>query len=154
MLRLPDRTLALLTVWFLAMGTLLLLIAAGFWLPEHHKVASQQTATGTITEFVPQIDATGHILFYPHIRFRTPDGALHEFMGLDGTNPVPFTTGGSVPVLYPAGRPDAARVGTASKAYPVAYILGWIGIILFDLGGFFWIAQFRRKRKALRERKR
>ena len=148
--RLSDRTVALSALWLISAGVLLFLLSGGIWLYELHALASRQVATGTITEYVPRDDAAGHVLFYPHIRFRTPDGTIEQFLGPNGTNPAPFTAGGTVQVIYPAGHPEAARIATHSPRHPVSAALAFIGIVLFDLGGFFWIAHYLRRRKPRR----
>ena len=148
--RLSDRTLTLAALWLITAGVLLLLLSGGIWLYELHALASRQVTTGTITEYVPREDAAGHVLFYPHIRFRTPDGTIEQFLGPDGTNPAPFTAGGHVSVIYPSGHPEAARMTHRSPRHPVSQVLAVIGIALFDLGGFFWIAHYLRRRKAHR----
>lgn len=144
--RIPDRILVLLTVWLLAMGAVMLVAAGGFWLVERQAVRGDAWAQGTITEEVPGDDAAGKIVYFPRIRFRTPDGAILQFIATNAPDDEATGVGDTVPVVYPAGRPQAARLGTKMKIFPVACVLGLIGIILFDLGGIGWIMLWRRRR--------
>ena len=145
---LSNRALTLSTVWLIAAGMLLLLVAGGLWLWELRRLRTEQVAPATITEYIARQDASGRVLFYPHLRFRTPDGVIQQFVGPNGTNPAPFTAGENVRVIYPKGHPEAARIASHSAGHPVSAPVALAGIILFDFGGFFWIALYLRRRKA------
>lgn len=145
--RLSHRALATLAVLGISLGVLLLVASGIVWLAEHRIDRTRQVTTGTITEYVPHEDRTGRVLFYPRIRFRTPDSTIHQFLGPDGTNPAPFTAGGTVQVFYPSGHPEAARMTTGSPRHPVGRPLCIAGIAVFDVGCLFWIAHFLRRRK-------
>ena len=116
------------------LGGVLLLVAAAFALHSWSFVRTQQRATATVTEDVAVIVPKEGVLYSPRLRFRSVDGAQAQVVAQPGSSEIEFAAGDTVPVLYPAGHPERAIVGTAWRMYPAAIVLAVLGVVLFDVG--------------------
>jgi hypothetical protein len=119
------------------LGMVLLVLAAGFALQEWLSTRSLLRSTAVVSENVTTQDATGAVSSISRLHFRLPSG---ESVGLDDpqqssdANDPDYVTGATVPVAYPAGHPEQARIATSWRLYHSAWVAGITGTALFDLG--------------------
>lgn len=95
---------------FFAVGVVALLVSAGVLVWTIQFVARAERATGTVTEVVRETDSEGDDVFYPVVRFTTPEGAEIEFKSSSGSAPASHSEGDQVDVLYDPDDPDDARL--------------------------------------------
>lgn len=126
------------------MGAALLVAAAIFavhsWRFSHVRVRS----IATVTENIPVFAKQGGILYFPRLRFRTPDGKIVQVLAPPGSDEIEFSAGETVPVLYKASTPQDAIIATAWRAYHAAIVLGLWGTALFDAGWILRVMAARR----------
>lgn len=146
-----SRFLPLLARSLPPLGAILLALAALSALWVWNGTRPQLRAQATVTENTATQMPDGSILYTTHLRFRLPNGRLSEFndpvTSTDSDDP-DFDSGKVIPVLYPPGHPESARVATIGRLYRLAIILGLIGAVFFDIGT---ILRLRFKRQAARD---
>lgn len=95
--------------------------------------------TGTVIEhspvqnsisFMPGSDQTG-ILYYPVVRYTTPDGQERQLTGPRGRSSPRFAVGDPVPVYVLNSEPGNARLGTLMGVWGTAIILAAVALIFF-----------------------
>jgi hypothetical protein len=115
------------------LGGALMVLAAAFALHDWSFVRTQRRATATVTEDVAVIVPGVGVLYYPRLRFGAASG-LVQVLGQPGTSEIEFPAGTVLPVLYRAGHPEGAIIGTVWRMYPTAIVLAVLGVALFDVG--------------------
>jgi len=130
-------------------GVILLVLAVGFWLPRWLWSRSMQHATGTVTETEARQDVQGNVAYFPHFRFRLPDGEIVQVVSAKGGDESTFSADEVVPVVYKAGDPQGAELAPAKQVYRTAIALAITGTVLLDIGAGLWIKRRRRERRAL-----
>ena len=104
-------------------------------------VSTEARAVGMVTDYTFRrsygMDHRVDVLFYPSVRFQSPDGRTVEFQNKLGTN-VPPRVGDEVPVIYDPARPEEAKValGSMFKFNPKALLIV-SGIFLAAMALFF-----------------
>ena len=88
----------------------------------------------TVADNFEEFATGGGILYRPRLRFRTPEGQLVLVVSHRGSDEIEYEAGAVVPVLYPAGDPQAAIIATTWRVYTVAIWLAVIGTVLVDIG--------------------
>jgi Protein of unknown function (DUF3592) len=124
-------------------GVVLLCGAGIFWAREWARSRSFEHATATVTEMESRQDAQGNVAYFPHVRFRLPNGEIVQVVSAAGGDDSAFGVGEVVPVAYRAGDPRGASIATKWRVYSVAIVLGILGTVVFDLGAVLWIMRKR-----------
>jgi hypothetical protein len=122
---------------FTLLGVVLLVLAAGFALQERLATRSLLRSIAVVSENVATQDAMGAVSYASRLRFRLSSGesvVLDDPQHSDDASDPDYVTGAIVPVAYPAGHPEQARIATSWHLYHRAWVVGIIGTILFDLG--------------------
>jgi hypothetical protein len=106
-----------------------------------------------VTENSASQDAKGDVLYVTHLRFRLPSGQMVTFIdpstSTDPDDPA-LPTAAVTAVVYPAGHPESARIGSISRLYKTAIILGVLGVVFFDIGIIFRLRLKRRPANAVK----
>ncbi len=109
---------------------------------------SWSCAEAVVTDNSASQSTKGDVVYVSHLRFRLPTGQLSTFIdpatSTDPDDP-DLPTAAVVPIVYPPGHPESARVGSISRLYKTAIILGVLGVAIFDSGIIF---RLRLKRAA------
>jgi hypothetical protein len=119
------------------LGLVLLVFAAGFALQEWLATKSLLRSTAVVSENVGTQNAMGVVSYASRLRFRLPSGesvVLDDPQHSDDASDPDYVTGATVPVAYPAGHPEQARIATSWRLYHRAWVVGIAGTVLFDLG--------------------
>ena len=104
-------------------------------------VSTEARAVGMVTDYTFRrsygMDHRVDVLFYPSVRFQSPDGRTVEFQNKLGSN-VPPRVGDEVTVIYDPARPEEAKValGSIFKIDPKALLVAG-GIFLAAMAFFF-----------------
>jgi len=135
---------------FIAFGVVF--VAVGLGLAYHTYTFSHhaQQTTGVVIENIPHIsedkDGNKETYYYPHVRFRGPDGQEIVFEGDTGSSPPSHGVGATVAVLYDPKDPAHAMVKDWSM---------WLAAEIFALSGALFsgigvgILAWRRHRERL-----
>jgi hypothetical protein len=147
------RLSASLLIWI---GGALLVLAAASAANTWWAFKSWSRAEAVVTENSASQSTKGDVVYATHLRFRLPSGQLATFIdpatSTDSDDP-DLPTAAVVPVIYPSGHPESARIGSISRLYKTAIILGILGVALFDLGIIFRIRLNRRAANAVKPSK-
>lgn len=147
--RRPRIKLSVVKRLLLWAGVGLLALAAVFWLHEWRWSHAAQHASGVITEMEARQDDQGQVLYYPHFRFRLPDGQVMHSVGIAGAQD-DFTPGQQVPVIYRAADPGRASIATTRQIFGLSIALAVIGTVIFDMGAVLWVILKRRAMRSAR----
>jgi hypothetical protein len=142
-----DDSMLMASPWLLIAGVVLLMVAAGFWWRERTWSWLEPHATATITEDTAQQDAQGNVNYFPHFRFRLPDGEIVQVVSKKGSGSPAFDAGDVVPARYSAKDPEDATIETIWRVYTASIVLGVLGTILFDMGAGYFAWRKRRIRR-------
>ena len=138
---------------FPGLGLGLLFLAALFACKSWWGTLPEIMASATVTENTANQTTDGTVIYTSHLRFRLPSGemaTLADPVTSNDPDDPDLSTSAVVPVLYPPGHPERARVATIGRLYKVALILGILGVVIFDVGLIFRLRQNRRARSAVK----
>ena len=105
-------------------------------------VSTEARAVGMVTDYTFRrsygMDHRVDVLFYPSVRFQSPDDRTVEFQNKLGTN-VPPQVGDEVTVIYDPVRPEEAKVpfGSMFRFNPKALLV--VGGIFLAAMAFFFL---------------
>jgi hypothetical protein len=123
--------------WLPWVGGVLMVLGAGSGMRAWDSTRGLIRTSATVTENTAAFAPRGGVRYVPRVRFRLPGGQLVLALTTGGSDEIEFPAGDSVPVLYPAANPQAARIATVWRLYSTAIVLGVLGIVVLDLGLIF-----------------
>jgi hypothetical protein len=125
----------------LATGVVLVLVGSYFFIQTRGYVSSATRATGKVTE-IEKEQRQKKTVVYPVFCFADSDGTMHTihtrqtrvWSGGYGK----YRVGDSVEVLYPAGRPEDARLNSLFQVWGWTIAFAGTGIFLVIVGVVLW----------------
>jgi len=126
-------------IWHVLVGIAFLLIATVFGMRSISLVVGAEHADGEVVRFK---DFEGADL--PVVRFRDAQGRERTIVADVGDDFGSTKAGDRIDVVFPAGRPEQARVGGFENLWSVPVVLGIGGVILVAIG--------RRRSQATKDR--
>jgi hypothetical protein len=119
----------------LALGAVCLLLGAYLATKTLDFNENAQRATGTVVRYMETRDGDATI-YRPMVRFTTPQGDIVTFAGQLSTGSKRFEVGTQVPVVYPFGMAQQARISTFTDNWLGATLAGVIGVVALIAGVF------------------
>jgi hypothetical protein len=119
----------------LALGAVCLLLGAYLATKTLDFNENAQRATGTVVRYMETRDGDATI-YRPMVRFTTPQGDIVTFAGQLSTGSKRFEVGTQVPVVYPFGMAQQARISTFTDNWLGAAVAGAVGLLALVAGVF------------------
>lgn len=126
----------------------LLLVGAGFAAANSYSFKNSAIkVAGTVFELERQ-RSDDSFVYYPLVRFITSQGELVEFRSDVGSNPSAYHRGETVQLLYPADKPEHARINSFLSLWGLSAFLGAFGLIFMLIGSACLLVSRSKARKA------
>ena len=119
----------------MALGAVCLLLGAYLATKTQQFNEGAVDATGTVVRYLETKDGDKTV-YRPMVRFTTPGGDIVTFAGQLSSGSKRFETGTQVPVVYPFGTPQQARISTFTDNWLGATVAGVIGVLALVAGVF------------------
>jgi hypothetical protein len=129
------RIMAIAARLLLALGAVCLLLGAYLATKTQDFNQNAQRATGTVVRYMETRDGDD-TSYRPMVRFTTPHGDIVTFAGQLSTGSKRFELGTEVPVVYPFGMPQQARVSTFTDNWLGATVAAVVGLLALIAGVF------------------
>jgi hypothetical protein len=119
--------------FFAFVGVGLLVLSVSQVLHVRQVLAHGQELGGEVHAIQMEPDSDGMHIYYPVVRFRTPEGVEREFRGT-GASSDSYQVGEAVLVIYNPAQPDVPRLRNFGELWlwPVAF--GAIGLLFAGVG--------------------
>lgn len=134
-MQLAFRIMGIAARLLLALGAVCLLLGAYLanrTLDFNHNAVE---ATGTVVRYLETREG-GDTLYRPMVRFTTTGGDIVTFAGQLSSGSRRFAIGTQVPVIYPFGLAQQARISTFTDNWLGATIAGALGLLALVAGVF------------------
>ena len=116
-----------------------LLAAVLLFLRTRRFLSTAVAVSGTVMDMVARSGSEGGVVYSPVVQFTTVEGQAVTFTDSVGRSPPKYTPGDTVKVMYPPGRPEAARIpGWFSLWFLPSFSL-LFGLIFGVVGGFLYM---------------
>jgi hypothetical protein len=119
----------------LALGAVCLLLGAYLATQTMDFSRNALRATGTVVRYLESHDHD-RTIYRPMVRFTTSGGDIITFAGQLSSGSKRFEVGTEVPVVYPVGLPQQARISTFTDNWLGATIAGIVGLVALIAGVF------------------
>lgn len=134
----PQFLLRWVPRFFLAVGVVLLVVAAVTLVLTLRFVAGAERTTGTVISLSRETDSEGQVVFHPRVRFTTAQGRALEFRSSSGSSSPP-RLGDRVEVLYDPDDPQDARLSGFFGLWGLPIVSGFIGVVMTSVAlVFLW----------------
>jgi Protein of unknown function (DUF3592) len=120
----------------LALGVVLLVGGAIFFVHTKRFVAGAERTTGTVIDLSRKTDSEGEVAYYPVVRFTTAEGRTVEFVSSSGSSPASKSEGDRVEVLYDPDDPRDAKLSGFFDLWLFPLAFGALGGIFVFFGLF------------------
>lgn len=119
---------------FLVIGVGLLIGAAFAAMNSVRLIQQGIRTTGNVVDFIESYDDEGTLMYSPVFVFLDENGQEHRIESSYSSSSPGYTRGQIVDIVYPPGKPEAARIPDWFSYWGVTLILGFIGVAFIFFG--------------------
>ena len=132
----------------------LVFILVSFWNYRNTRqfLAQSATAPGEVVDLVLRSSQTGDSrtssgVYYPVVRFATPEGQYIEFQSGVGSQPPAYRIGDPVTVRYRPDDPYRARIDSFFQLWFLSVLFGGLGFVFGSIGFVLILIVYQTSRK-------
>src|SRR6266496_180787 len=128
----PSRRMV---AWFLiSLSSVSLIICVVSFFYAQHVVRTYTPVQGHVIEVQPHSVGHEETAYFAVFSFTDDKGGEHTVRSSVGSSPAQGKVGDVIPILYPPGQPDRARIGTDDYVWGLTIASAVPGVVLLPVG--------------------